>query len=57
MKANRKNYLLLLHNPSAEAARHAWSVCRQLNIPVPIQHGNTALEVLATPDEVEALFR
>ncbi|HTF05448.1 MAG TPA: hypothetical protein VK826_15580, partial [Bacteroidia bacterium] len=57
MKANRKNYLLLLHHPSAEAARHAWSVCRQLNIPVPIQHGNTALEVLATPDEVEALFR
>jgi|GEM_PF-1702308 len=56
MDKDRKNYLLLLHNPSAEAARHAWRLCRELNIPVNAQYGNTGLEISATPDEAERLF-
>lgn len=53
----RKPYLLLLHNPSPEAARQAWTLCRQLNIPVPAQYGSMAIEVFATPDEVEGLYQ
>lgn len=56
MKKNRTPYLLLLHQPSPDAALLAFNYCREAGIPVPAQYGNTAIEVLASPEEMEQLY-
>jgi hypothetical protein len=50
----RRTYLFLLREPSAATRKEAYAHLRALGLVVPIQHGNTALEVLATPEEAAA---
>ena len=51
---DRRTYLLLLQDASASGRRQAYELLRQMGLSVPIQHGETALEVIATADEAEA---
>ncbi len=53
----RNNYLLLMHYPSVESRRQAFKSARELNITVTMQHGIYAVEVLATTEEAERLYK
>lgn len=57
MKPSQKTYLLLLHYSSAEASRQAIRLCREMNLRVPAVTGSVALEVTASADEADRLFR
>ncbi len=52
--ADRRTYLLLLADATASGRRQAYELLRRLSLTVPIQHGETAVEIVATADEAEA---
>jgi hypothetical protein len=51
---DRRTYLLLLQDASTSGCKEAYERLRAMGLRVPIQHGETAMEILATPDEAEA---
>lgn len=55
MAQERTSYLLLLRNPSSVARQDAVRQLKELGVIVAAQFGGVAIEVLATPDQAEAL--
>jgi hypothetical protein len=50
---DRKTYLLLIKQPTAEGRKEAYARLREMGLKVPIGHGQQALEIVATADQAK----